>query len=122
MAEYTKDNVYEIPNKKPVELPIGYEHPESLEDMISRMVRVHSNIAQAAGEETLEESDDFDGDDDNILGDHQFTDMEEEVLHVPIKDRYRQRDKTVKKDNDTTKAVEEKPVVGVVVEKSKSVA
>lgn len=81
MAQYTKDNVQEIPDKTPVEIPLNYEAPESLESMIARMVSVEmSAIAKKGGFETFEESDDFDIDDtDGVpVSTHQMTQLEEE--------------------------------------------
>lgn len=81
MAQYTKDNREEIPDPTPVEMPIGYEHPESLESMIARLVRVESQRAVASGEESFEESDDFDVDDDNELtSEYQMSNMQEEYV------------------------------------------
>lgn len=91
MEKMVKGQLVEIPDNTPVELPLGYEHPESLENMIKRMVRIHSQIASESGAETLEEADDFDEEDNMIVSDHQFTDMQEEMLNVPIKERYAKR-------------------------------
>jgi len=84
MAEYTKDNRFEIPNQKPVALPVGYEKPESLESMIARMVRIHSKAAEVVGMESFEEADDFEvGDEEGELGlgEFQLTDMQEEKIY-----------------------------------------
>lgn len=86
MATYTKDNKKEIPDNTPVELPIGYRVPETLESMIARLI-TNSQFNQArhaAGEETFEEADDFDTDEDepDFTSSHQMTDMQEEFIHV----------------------------------------
>ncbi|AXH74273.1 MAG: hypothetical protein [Microviridae sp.] len=84
MAKYNSLN-QQIPNKTPVEMPIGYERPESLSSMIARMI--HSNELQRAahkqGLETFEEADDFDGDDEGeMVSPYQMTDMQEEHPYV----------------------------------------
>jgi len=69
----------EVLDKTPVEMPLGYEKPESLESMIARMIRTTSVQAAKAGFETAEEADDFDDDDEGELkSEYQFTDMQEE--------------------------------------------
>lgn len=70
----------EIPETTPVELPIGYNTPEPLEQMIIRLVRHESQRAAKQDKETFEESDDFDDEDHDVISDHQFTDMQEEEL------------------------------------------
>jgi len=56
----------EVPDPKPLEIPVGFKRPETLQEQIRRLV--HSEHFQrdreAAGEETFEEADDFDVDDD----------------------------------------------------------
>lgn len=82
MAKYDKEGRCEIPDPTPVELPVGYEHPESLEAMIARMIRYESLRAEEAGLESFEEADDFDVSDDVVLvSEHQMTDMQEEYVH-----------------------------------------
>lgn len=55
----------EIPDPRPMEMPLGMSKPESMEDMIRRFVRQEaSRAASAEGMETFEEADDFDIDDD----------------------------------------------------------
>lgn len=69
----------EVLDKTPVEMPLGYEKPESLESMIARMIRTTSIQAEKAGFETAEEADDFDDDDEGEMkSEYQFTDMQEE--------------------------------------------
>lgn len=83
MAKYTQDNRMEIPDPRPVEMPIGYEHPEPLESMIARMVRLESERAGQQGLETFEEADDFDVDDDEgeLVSPYQMSTMQEELPH-----------------------------------------
>lgn len=55
----------EIPDPKPLELPIGFKRPESLAEQVQRLVRNQvSQYAAMHGEETFEEADDFDIEDD----------------------------------------------------------
>lgn len=55
----------EVPDPKPVGLPIGYKHPPTLEQRIKSMIEVTlSRQAAAAGSESFEEANDFDVDDD----------------------------------------------------------
>lgn len=57
----------EIPDPRPMEMPVGLRKPESMEDMIRRFVRVEaSRIAQNEGMETFEEADDFEVEDDDF--------------------------------------------------------
>lgn len=57
----------EIPDPRPMEMPLGLRKPESMEEMIRRFVRVEaSRIAQKEGMETFEEADDFEVEDDDF--------------------------------------------------------
>lgn len=107
MATYTKDNRMEIPDQTPVEMPLGYERPESIESMIARMVRSVSEQAGREGAETFEEADDFDMDDDSeIVSPYQMSQMEEEL---PTYDRKHTKDITPERDNGESRASEETP-------------
>ena len=69
---------WEIPDPRPVEIPAGFERPESLEEMIQRMVRTNaSEIAEREGYETFDEADDFDMPDEDH-GSDPMTPYEEE--------------------------------------------
>lgn len=58
----------EIPDPRPVSIPVGFDRPESLNDKIKRMTALAIASAQAAamGGETFEESLDFDIPDDPV--------------------------------------------------------
>lgn len=74
----------EIPDPTPIEVPVDFRAPPSLVDEIKRYVRAElSARADAAGEETFEEADDFWVDDDEHLSsEYELTDMQEEfILH-----------------------------------------
>lgn len=82
MATYTADRRKEIPDQTPVELPLGYKAPETLEQLMARMIRnaEFNRIREAAGAETFEEADDFEvGDEENDgLSQYQLSQMQEE--------------------------------------------
>ena len=64
MAQYDEFG-REIPDKRPIAVPAGWDRPLSLQDQIKRFIRSEaSRAAAAAGEETFEEADDFDVDED----------------------------------------------------------
>lgn len=58
----------EVPDPRPMALPVGFERPESVQDMIRRLVRDQSLQAdlEASGVETFEDADDFDVPDDMV--------------------------------------------------------
>lgn len=63
MAEI-KPGHREIPDPTPMEIPAGFKHPESLAEMVQRLVRRQvSDAAEANGFESFEESEDFEIDD-----------------------------------------------------------
>lgn len=52
---------HELLDPTPLELPVGFKRPESLEEQIRRLVRVNiSRQAEQEGYETFEDADDFD--------------------------------------------------------------
>lgn len=56
---------HEICDSRPMEIPMGFKKPESLQEQIRRMIRTEASIRAAdQGMETWEEADDFDVDDD----------------------------------------------------------
>ena len=62
------DRGWEIPDPRPVEVPIGFERPESLEEKIQRMVRTHvSDFAESQGYESFDDADDFDVDEEDYV-------------------------------------------------------
>ncbi len=72
----------EHPDPTPVELPAGYNHPLPLRDEMRRFIRDElSNAAASAGDETFEESDDFDCyEDEEMLSPYELTDLQEEYI------------------------------------------
>lgn len=57
----------EVPDPTPVELPIGYKHPKTLDERIMAMVRNElSSLAEKQGFESWEEANDFDMEDDEL--------------------------------------------------------
>ncbi len=82
MAKYDKNNC-ECPDKTPIEIPLGYTAPESLSDLIARIVHNQNFQAQlnAQGADTIEEAEDFDtGDDDEIKSEHEMSEMLDEFV------------------------------------------
>lgn len=65
LGKFDKDG-NELVDGRSLEPPLGYEPAESLADMIARAVRSHAvqELARAQGDETFEESEDFDVGDD----------------------------------------------------------
>lgn len=78
----------EIGDDTPVELPLGFKRPPTLQEQIKAFVRTAlSDQARAAGAETFEEANDFDlGDEEDILptSPHEFTEMQEEYLKTSL--------------------------------------
>lgn len=108
MAKYDKDH-YEVPDKTPVELPIGAQRPESLEQMIARMVQnkfVQAEM-QDKGLETFEEADDFEvGENTEFTSEHEVKEMQPEYpvvdrrkkqVEVPVKKEKQEVHKKVEK-------------------------
>lgn len=59
MAQYDKEG-REIPDDTPVEMPLGFKHPPTIQEMIQQAIRVEmSRQAAEQGMESFEESDDF---------------------------------------------------------------
>lgn len=69
----------ELPDPTPVEIPVGFSRPESLQDQIKRLIRTELSMdAQAGGFESFEEADDFDvGDDFDPSSPHELDDAQE---------------------------------------------
>lgn len=69
-----------FPDPTPLELPLGYEIPETLESMIARMVH-DQQIYNNPELDSIDEADDFDVmDEEPILSSrHEFTEMQEEI-------------------------------------------
>lgn len=82
MAKYDEKG-QEIPDPRPMAIPIGMKRPETLQEMIARMVHQHSVVAQRHGHETFEEADDFDVEDEDVpVSPYQMTQMQEETPRV----------------------------------------
>lgn len=71
----------EVPDKTPVELPLGYNAPEPLELMIARLIRASTIHAVRNGMESFEEADDFEVEDaegETVLSNYEVKEMDEE--------------------------------------------
>lgn len=78
---YWKDGVF-YPDPTPVEMPLGYHHPETLESMLARMVTdaMFQKAVREEGFETFDESEDFDVMDEveSPSSEHEYTEMQQE--------------------------------------------
>lgn len=90
----------ELPDDTPLELPLKFRRPPSLQEQIKAMVR--SELSQAAsdhGMESFEEADDFDvADDIDLRSHHELTPMQEEARYA--KQDASDLDKVKKKEDD----------------------
>lgn len=79
-AEWSIDWTYESRSehldKTPVELPIGYDYPESLADQMRRFIREEVSAAREDDQGSFEEEDDF-TDDEIPLTEYELSDMQE---------------------------------------------
>lgn len=75
-------NHAQIPDPTPVELPLGYSHPPTLQQQIALMISTHEAMAKANDMDTEEEANDFDISDEEFAGDsrHVYTELQEEEL------------------------------------------
>lgn len=80
----------EYPDPTPVEVPLGYRRPPTLQEEISRIVRQQmSQQAAAEGFETFEEADDFEVDDDpDPLSAYEMLEMAPEGPTIGEKEGY----------------------------------
>lgn len=59
------ENGHEVLDPRPLQMPSGFKRPETLAEQVQRLVRTSlSAIAEANGDETFDEADDFDVGDD----------------------------------------------------------
>lgn len=75
---------FEQPDPMPVEMPIGFKKPLSIQEQIARALRSEKirQAQEARGEETFDDSMDFDtGDEEGLpVTPHEIRDMQEEQL------------------------------------------
>lgn len=74
MARYN-DKGEEIPDDTPVEMPLGFTRPLTIEERIARAIRGHmSQMAAEEGFETFEEANDFteEGEDEMPVSEHEL--------------------------------------------------
>lgn len=79
-------NGLEIPDPTPLELPVNYTHPMSLNEMLGRMGGLSQDLADH-GMESLEDAEDFDVDDDfdhNTPWEKEFDMALPDHLHEPL--------------------------------------
>lgn len=63
---YTSGYKKEVCDQTPIAIPLGMKKPESMEQMLNRLISNRFQNLQLNGEETFDEADDFDCDDDDI--------------------------------------------------------
>lgn len=80
-AVFNKHN-QQIPDPTPVELPLGYTAPPTLQEMVAQSIAVHSALMAKHDMDTEEEANDFDISDEEFAGDsrHVYTELQEEQL------------------------------------------
>ncbi len=74
--EWEYYNRSETLDNTPVEMPIGYEQPETLADQMRRFIRDEVSAAREEDQGSFEDEDDFE-DDDPPLTKYEMTDMQE---------------------------------------------
>lgn len=81
MAQYDERG-REIPDNTPVEIPLGWRRPLTLQEQIQRHIRVEfSQLASSRGFESFEEADDFDVDEDpDMLTQYELHEMAPEAI------------------------------------------
>lgn len=85
----------EVPDDTPLELPFGVRRPESLTEMIQRMIRTDvSRVAEAGGAETFDEANDFEMDDDDAELAPTHHELHEEVVNEAARVRRELREKS----------------------------
>ena len=86
MAIGYDDQNREILDHTPVEIPLGYKAPETLDEKIARAVRHEMFSQQNRDLETFAEADDFDvddGEDIDFTSQYEVKDMSEEFMIPP---------------------------------------
>lgn len=66
MGKGVNEKGEEIVDSTPMELPIGYEYPESLQSLMRRIVPAISQAADREGFDTFEEANDFEIEDEEL--------------------------------------------------------
>lgn len=74
---------HEYPDPTPVEMPLGFKRPPTLQEEIQRIIRQQMSMqAEEAGFESFEEADDFEVDEDpDPLSPYEVTEMQEEAAY-----------------------------------------
>lgn len=71
----------EVLDPTPVELPIGYSHPQTIEEKIAQAIRQNDFNKMNNQLETFEEADDFECDDDQeFTSQYEMKEMQDEPL------------------------------------------
>lgn len=73
------ENGFEIPDPTPIALPVDFERPPTIQELVQRLVKYEmSAAAAAAGEESFEEADDFEvGDEPELRSPYELDDEQQ---------------------------------------------
>lgn len=83
----------ELPDPTPLEVPAGQRRPETIQQMMQRLIRQDvSRAAQEHGAESFEEANDFDVDDDDMEVRATHHELHEEVVGEALRVRQEARD------------------------------
>lgn len=108
----------QIPEQTPIELPLGYTAPESMEAMIARILRVNEELKNRTDIESIDEASDFDIEGDTLDTQHTWTELQEEELkasfanksnRIPASDEEDQDDEGVPLSNQMENIEDEQP-------------
>lgn len=98
----------EIPDPTPMEMPIGFSRPLTIQEQIRRMVQTEvSQAAAAHGAETWEESDDFATDDD--IESQSPYELDDEMDKGSLREFIEERPKTDPSSNQQVLGLKEPP-------------
>ncbi len=73
----------EMPDQTPIELPLGYEHPQTLEEKIAQCINQNEFNKLNNEIETFEEADDFEIDEEEgeVVSQYEFKEMQDEPIY-----------------------------------------
>ncbi len=103
----------EILDNTPVEMPVGFEEPESLADQMRRFIKDEVSAARDEDQGSFEDEDDFE-DDDPVLTDYELTDMQE-VEEIVMDDENEEKEVQEVTKEEPQEVVEEKKTVDTKV-------
>lgn len=98
--KFLDDQGREIPDPRPLDVPIGFKKPETLADQIRRLIRSQqlSDLANSQDMDTFEEAEDFEIDDDMFDPSSPYEEVFDPVLGRGITlDEFRQNEAVYRK-------------------------